>query len=130
MKATKIRVYFDGACHLCSREIRHYQNIDSERAFEFVDIAAPEFKAENEGLSAQALQKAMHVRDLEGNLHKGVDAFILMWGVLPGWSKMARIAKIPGINHFLHAGYFVFARLRPYLPKRKRDTCDTGACER
>jgi predicted DCC family thiol-disulfide oxidoreductase YuxK len=120
----KTEVYFDGACHLCSREITHYRKLDRANQIRFVDIAQSSFSATNEHLDPIAVNQKMHVRDTDGKLHTGVDAFLKLWEVLPGFENWIKVAKLPGMNPLLHVGYAVFARLRVYLPKRKPDACD------
>lgn len=115
------KVYFDGACHLCSREINHYRKFSNHPVLEFIDIADPKFSAVAEGLDPVRVNREMHVRDEAGALHYGVDAFIELWRILPGYQRLSRWAKMPGINPILQVGYHAFARLRPYLPKRKNN---------
>ena len=68
----------------------------------------------------------MHVRDANGKLHTGVAAFLEIWKVMPTYRKWVPIASNSIILPFLKVGYFIFARARPYLPKRK--TCESGVC--
>ena len=128
MTAKRLTVYYDGACHLCSREIEHYRQRDTQGSLELVDIAAPGFAAAAAGLDRVQIQKSLHVRLADGTLVTGLGAFIAIWGVLPGLGTLARIAQQPLLNPLLRGGYWVFAALRPYLPKRKRDECKDGSC--
>ncbi len=130
MRGMKTKVYFDGACHLCSREIEHYRPKAVSGRVEFIDIASPGFSAIAEGLDPVRVNREMHVRDENGELHYGVGAFIQLWKTLPGYSGWARIAEMPGIHQVLQIGYRGFAALRPFLPKRKVAGCDTGSCHR
>jgi predicted DCC family thiol-disulfide oxidoreductase YuxK len=124
------RVYFDGACYLCSREIEHYRSKDRERLLQFVDISDPAFSAANEGLDPLRVQQTMHVRDASGRLHQGVDAFLQIWRCIPGYRFIPGVARSPGVYQALRAGYFLFAKVRPYLPKKKRSACKNGICTR
>jgi predicted DCC family thiol-disulfide oxidoreductase YuxK len=124
----KTKVYYDGACYVCHTEISHYRKIDREGRLEFVDISAPDFNAIREGLDPVRVNQMIHVRDTSGSLHLGVDAFIEIWRNIPGYGWAARLARIPVVHGCMKVGYFAFARLRPYLPKRK--SCDTGSCAR
>jgi len=124
----KLEVYFDGLCRVCSREIEYYRKKEVQGQIRWVDITAPEFSASNEGLDPLEIQKVMHVRDSEGRLHTGVAAFIEIWKVIPGFRPVARLASCKPIRPVLDVGYQVFAKIRPYLPKRKRSDCDDGRC--
>jgi predicted DCC family thiol-disulfide oxidoreductase YuxK len=123
-----LTVYYDGACHLCSREIEHYRKRDTQGRLKLVDISAPGFVAEAVGLDRVQVQKVMHVRLADGSLVTGLQAFIAIWGVLPGMGRLAKVAQQPLINPLLRGGYLAFAALRPYLPKRKRTECADGSC--
>jgi hypothetical protein len=59
----------------------------------------------------------------------GLDAFIAIWQRVPGFSWLARLAQIPGIYFAMNVGYHLFARVRPWLPRRKRE-CESGVCRR
>ena len=119
----KWKFFFDGACHLCSREVEHYQKLPGSEKIEFIDIAAVSFSAKEYGLDPITVNKEMHVISPEGKVFKAVDAVIEIWKVIPKYRIHASVAKQPPIKAFLKIGYVIFANLRPYLPKRK------GACE-
>lgn len=124
----RLTVYFDGACHLCSREMEHYRRIDVGRRLDLVDISGPGFDAAAWGLDPAAVQREMHVRLPDGELRVGVAAFVEVWKRLPGFERAARVAASPLLRPALAAGYWTFARLiRPALPKRRRE-CTDGAC--
>jgi len=126
----ELSVYYDGACHLCSREIEHYMKKETGGRVRYVDIAAPGFNAAAEGLDRERVQREMHVKLASGEIKTAVQAFVHLWQVLPGYGWAAKLASNPVILPVLSAGYHVFARLRPYLPKRHRDACDNGVCVR
>lgn len=125
----ELSVYYDGACHICSREIFAYAKRDRHQKIRFVDIAHNSFDPIKEGLDPQAIQRAMHVKDQAGQIYTGIEAFIQMWKVLPNMSWAAKLAKLPILNPTLKFFYHVFAEhIRPKLPKRKVD-CSSGTCE-
>jgi predicted DCC family thiol-disulfide oxidoreductase YuxK len=110
---------YDGACHLCSREIQLYKKHNVDKVIGFGDISAKGFDAQAWGVDAQAVHKHMHVRLADGSYRTGLDAFIAVWQVLPGYGWMARVAQTPGVSQALRLGYKVFAKIRPWLPKRR-----------
>lgn len=114
----KITVYYDGLCHLCSREINHYKTMSGSEKIQFVDITSALFSAKKEGLNPQAIHKIIHVRDQSGNIKLGVDAFICIWQQLPALSIAAKLAEIKLIKFFLRFFYAIFAIIRPWLPKK------------
>jgi len=121
----KVKVYYDGLCILCSREIDHYRRQAGGEGISFVDITDPRFSAQQEGLDPFLVHKVMHVRAADGELKTGVDAFITIWQQLPRYQPIARIAKHKSIQFFLNAGYQGFVKIRPYLPRKSRD-CETS----
>ena len=122
-------VYFDGLCPLCSREIEHYRKQRGAERIRFVDICAGDFNAAAESLDPRLIHKVMHVRDPQGRLWTGVDAFIQIWTALPAFNGFARAAKIGPIRFCLNIGYVAFATIRPWLPRRA--ACDASPyCER
>ena len=125
----KITVYYDGLCHLCSREIDHYRGQKGFVDFEFSDITAPTFSASEQGLDPVAVHKHMHVRDANGNLHVGVSAFICIWNNIPKYKKYARIASAKVLFPTLEVFYEIFAKIRPFLPKKKNLCAESPYCE-
>jgi predicted DCC family thiol-disulfide oxidoreductase YuxK len=124
----QLTVYFDGLCRLCSREIEHYQKRDRNGVVRWVDITGADFSAESEGLDPVAIHKVMHVRDSAGAIHTEVAAFVAIWKVIPGFRPLAHVAGWKPVRPVLDLGYQVFARIRPYLPKKKREECTDGRC--
>ena len=47
-----------------------------------IDISEPQFDAGTFGLDEKTVNKHFHTRDLEGNWHKGIDAFVVIWETL------------------------------------------------
>ena len=127
--AKKLTLYFDGLCAVCSREIAWYQRKDTRSEIEFKDITDPKFSAETEGLDPRAVQTYFHVRDATGRLFIGVDGFIEIWRVLPGFGSLAKAATLPPVHLALQLGYQVFVKVRPWLPRRKRAACETDRCD-
>jgi predicted DCC family thiol-disulfide oxidoreductase YuxK len=121
-------IFFDGDCRLCSREIDTYRRARGAESLEFVDIADPHFDATRYGLERRRVRKHMHVRRADGSVAVGVEAFASIWDVLPGWRRLAKVIRLPGLNALARAGYVAFAEVRPYLPKRRREACTDDRC--
>jgi predicted DCC family thiol-disulfide oxidoreductase YuxK len=119
MPPAKLKMYFDGHCYLCAGEVNHYRKQKGNDQIEFVDIAAPGFRPEAEGLDPVKVNREMHVRRSDGTLAVGVDAFIAVWETLPRYHWLAKIARLQAPHWVLGVGYQLFVRIRPYLPRRK-----------
>ena len=125
---SKLTIFFDGACHLCSREIEHYKKMKHQGRLAFVDIADPQFSAEKFGLDRGRVQKYMHTIDESGRIYTGVDSFIQIWNRLPSYRWAVRIAENGFVRPLMDVGYHTFAKIRPLLPQRSRRDCDDGSC--
>ena len=122
-------IYFDGLCMACSAEINHYRRLPGSEAFDFVDITARNFSPEAHGLDPKAVHKVMHVKDINGKLHTGVEAFRVIWQQIPRYQFLARWSKKGMLRHALNFGYEFFVKVRPYLPRRKADCSASPYCE-
>jgi predicted DCC family thiol-disulfide oxidoreductase YuxK len=122
---SKLKIYYDGLCHLCSREIEHYRKIEGRENLEFIDIMESTFDAKKEGLNPQQVHQVMHVKNAQGEIFTKVDAFIQIWKVLPRYQTAAKLAESKILRPFLNLGYRIFAFIRPYLPKKKK-ACETS----
>jgi predicted DCC family thiol-disulfide oxidoreductase YuxK len=123
-------VYFDGLCMACSAEINHYRKLEGAEHFDFVDITANGFEPAAHGLDPHKVHKVMHVRDREGVLHEGVEAFRTIWKELPRYHFLWRLSDSPAVRPVLELGYRAFVVARPYLPRRKALDCSASPyCE-
>ena len=115
----KLTVYYDGACHLCSREIDHYRSTDDKCRLDLVDISQPGFDAEAAGLDPDNVEKVFHVKDGDGNIITGVDAFQKIWQTIDTFPLLSKLADNRLSRKGMDMGYNIFAKLRPLLPKKK-----------
>ena len=125
-----LRVFYDGACPVCSREIEHYRRQDRAGRLVPIDISAAAFDPEPFGIPLSAFMYELHGIDQVGQVYRGIEAFRAIWRAFPnstGYRALATLVSLPVINPLARLGYRVFARLRPYLPGR-RERCDIGTC--
>ena len=109
----KIKVFYDGKCTLCSREINFYKKISHDNFFEWKDLfkmSEKDFKLEN--LKLEDCLKFLHVKDENNDLKIGVDAFITIWKKLKYWDILAKIISYPLIKQFTNFLYYIFAIIR------------------
>ena len=107
-----IDVFYDGACGLCAREINHYKKIAPENTFNWIDITKTAQPFTSLGYKFSDGLKALHVRDTAGNMHIGVNAFIVIWQHLEGWKILAFLVNLPIVNSIAAFTYRHFARWR------------------
>lgn len=120
----EIEVYYDGACPLCSREMRLLAGRDRRHRIRFVDIAAEGFDAASTGVAWEALMERIHARLPDGTVLEGVEVFRRLYTLL-GFGWLVAPTRLPGISHLLDAAYRLFARNRLRLTGR----CEDRACE-
>ena len=125
---TKLYVYFDGACYLCSAEISIYQKKDLHHVIGFVDISKPAFDAKSEGLDPVEVNRSFHVKKSSGEIVAGVAGFVEIWQTLGIFKPLVWFSKIKITRSLMELGYLFFKTARPYLPRRK--SCETDVCHR
>jgi len=107
-----ITVFYDGKCGLCSKEINHYRKIAPVGVFDWQDITESADDLKQEGISLAQGLKLLHAKDSNGQMHVGVDAFILIWKQLKRWRVLAVIVGLPIIRQIAKAAYRAFASWR------------------
>ncbi len=122
-----LRIFFDGQCPLCSREIKHYLTLDHEGRLIPVDIAAPDFQAQSYGLDAHLVHQFMHAQDAAGTIYTRVDAFLGIWqAVRPTISVRFGLwlLRFKPVRKLADIAYMTFARNRYRLTGRcTPETC-------
>ncbi|AJY70228.1 thiol-disulfide oxidoreductase [Geobacter sulfurreducens] len=124
-----LRVFYDGSCIVCATEIEHYLKKDHDDKLVAVDISSPDFDPMLYQISLADFMFQLHSIDQDGLVFKGVDSFWAIWQAFPSstiYGLMGRIIQLPLVNRLARIGYWLFARVRPYLPKRHQ--CDNGTC--
>ena len=107
-----IRVFYDGKCGLCRREIDHYKRVAPEGVFEWVDITVDPSVTQHIGISYADGLRLLHAEDAQGRLHVGVDAFLLIWQQIRRWRILATIVSLPIIRPVANSAYRRFAAWR------------------
>ena len=107
-----ITVFYDGKCGLCSKEINHYRKIAPAGIFLWQDITVSAEDLRKEGISLSEGLKLLHAKNSEGQMHVGVDAFILIWRQLKRWRVLAALVGMPIIRQIAHVAYRAFANWR------------------
>ena len=107
-----ITVFFDGACGLCSKEINYYRRIAPEGVFDWQDITISTEALTKEGISLVDGLMQLHAKDDAGDLHVGVDAFVLMWRNIGAWRYLAYLVALPGVKQVTSIAYRYFCKWR------------------
>ena len=119
MSLNTIKVYFDGNCGLCSKEINYYRKIDKKNIFEWVNIYIHDTDLKKLGITKSEALMELHALYENCKMYKGVDSFILIWrnisffwsilGILVSFYPIYLIAKFAyrkfAIQRFNKLGY-------------------------
>jgi len=107
-----IRVYYDGKCGVCRREMAHYSSSASAGSFEWIDITVTPTPILPLGVTPDEALKVLHVMDDTGLVYKGFDAFCLIWKNIPQFNWLYSLTRIWGVCFVGRLTYAVFAWLR------------------
>lgn len=114
-----IRVFYDGSCPLCSKEIALYQRLDRAQRVDWCDVSSPS-NAAVLPLPQGALMARFHVQPLPGEPLSGARAFLELWRHIPGWRWLATLRHLPGVPALLEVAYRLFLKVRPAIQCRMR----------
>jgi predicted DCC family thiol-disulfide oxidoreductase YuxK len=76
-----------------------------------VDVHGSPGAASETGHSLEQVRERLHIKDGNGKLHIGLDAFIHLWQKTPRQRWLARLLQLPVIGSLAHHAYNGFARL-------------------
>ena len=111
---SQVKVWFDGACPLCQREIALMRRLDKRGAITFVDVS------ENVDPSCPIDQSELLARfhaEEDGKLLSGAAAFAAMWRAIPLLKPLGYLARNRFVLAELERLYIVFLRVRPRLQR-------------
>ncbi len=117
------KVFYDGKCGLCSKEINYYKRIAPKNTFEWHDIASNPEKLNELNVSQYDALMYLHAIDQKSNLKIGVDAFILIWSNLKHWKILSIFVRTPIIYSIANITYKLFANYR----FKKLSHCQTAS---
>ena len=110
------KVFFDGKCPICQREIEHLSKSGSQ--LKFIDVHS----TQDLPYSLEEHLKLLHVTTSEGRVIKGFDANIYMWEKdgAPLQLILIRFVKLPVIYSIANTCYNFWASCRYYFKYRKK----------
>lgn len=111
-----LTLYFDGACPVCSREMRHLKKKDKKGLLSFVDISEPDFDPAKYNRSYDDFMKQIHAVLPDGTVVIGMEVFRQAYKRIGhGWLLFP--TKLPVIKQIADFAYAVFARNRMKISK-------------
>lgn len=99
----KLTVYYDGACPRCVRDRARYEALSGADAdtVDWVDITGREAELRRLGIDPQAALRELHVRDPAGEVHRELDAYILLMSRVRLLRPLAWVIGLPGLRPVL-----------------------------
>lgn len=125
-----LRLFYDGSCSVCASEVERYGRKDRDGRLILLDISAPGFDPAAFGITLAEFEYQMHAIDQSGRVFRGVEAFWAIWQAFPTSTLLGlsgKLIMLPLLNPTARLCYRMFAAIRGYLPKRRKD-CSGGSC--
>ena len=107
-----IKVFYDGKCDLCSKEIKYYKSITDKSLFRWLDIATNPKYLSSIKVSQKDALLYLHATDENNNLFIGVDAFLLIWKNIKYWRILYFLISLPILKQTSVFIYKKFANYR------------------
>ena len=108
-----VKVWFDGECPLCVREIGMMRKLDKRGAIRFIEVQS----GQDCPLDAETLLARFHAQEGDGPLLSGARAFAAMWRAIPILRPLGLIAKNDAVLWVLERAYAGFLKVRPALQR-------------
>lgn len=109
-----IEVWMDGDCSVCQASQAWCETRDDHHRLDFRDFRRP--PDERLPLSPSEHEASLWVRDADGVLHRGFEAWRLILRELPGWGWLAALTGLPPLRWLGEPVYRFVARNRHRLP--------------
>ncbi len=114
MTRPRIQLLYDGQCPICRREAHWLRRADRRGALTLVDIGAADFDARRYGLTAEAVQGALHAIMDDGHVVRGMEAVRAAYRAV-GWGWLSAPTGWPLLRPIFDRLYRAFARHRLHL---------------
>ena len=112
---TSLKVFYDGSCPLCIREIEFYRRQSGASCIAWVDVSRMIDGEVSPGLSKTQALSRFYTLDENGDLASGGKAFTRIWEILPRFRPLAALFRIQPFAWLLDCAYSFFLKFRPSL---------------
>jgi predicted DCC family thiol-disulfide oxidoreductase YuxK len=117
------KVYYNSACPVCNAGIkdqRQRMEACGIRDIEWVDVHANPEAVSEVGASLEQVRERLYVKDADGQLNIGADAFTRLWSQTPGQRWFAKLLRLPILKQLMRLAYNTFARALYQWNRAKR----------
>lgn len=122
-----LRIFFDGRCPLCAREMNQLKRLDTAGKLDLQDIHAYDFAQRFPHINPVAADKILHGETADGQLLLGLDVTCRGWQLV-GRGHWFMWMRWPLIRPVADQVYLLFARHRHrisrWFGRRDRVVCD------
>ena len=108
------KVYFNSACPVCKAGIESQQQrmvACGATDVEWIDVHREPERVAEVGAPLEAVRERLYVRNADGSLDVGADAFNSLWSQTRGQHWLAALGRLPGLTMLWRLAYNGFARL-------------------
>lgn len=120
-----LRVYYDGLCPLCTREINHIKRLDKQGQLDMQDINAADFEQRFPHIDRVQADRILHGELPDGRIILGLDVTCMAWSLV-GKGHWFAFMRWPLIKPVADRVYLYFARHRHRISGwfGRPNTCD------
>lgn len=122
-------ILYDGRCRFCQAGAARLASYFPPASVELLSSHEPGALERFPGVTPEAADAAMHLRDPSGRIFKGAEAVARAIASRGGVRRLAHLYYVPGIRWLADRTYRFIAANR-YRIGGRDSTCDTGACRR
>lgn len=118
-EGARATVYYNSACPVCRGGVAAQQGMMGACDIEWIDVHTDPDAVRALGLDLEAVRERLVVREADGALRIGADAFSALWVRTPGLGWLARLLTRPRLRARAQRAYDAFAR-RLYRWNRRK----------
>ena len=115
-----IKVFYDGNCSICNREINFYKKLNSASTILWFDIHKCRKELKIIKKTKKTCLKSLHVVDDKHNIYTEVDAFLIIYKNISSLKFLYYLFNFKMIKFFLNFFYRIFDN---YRYKKLYDSC-------
>jgi predicted DCC family thiol-disulfide oxidoreductase YuxK len=107
------KVYYNSACPVCDAGIKDQRArmaACGATDVEWIDVHAEPARAAEVGATVEAVRERLHVREDDGSVGVGAEAFARLWARTDGQGWLASLVRLPILSMLARLAYNVFAR--------------------
>ena len=106
------KVFFDGNCPICKKEIDTYKKLTLDDNISWYDISVNKNISKTINKTQKECLEVLHVTDDKNDIKTAIDAFIEIWKKTKYFRHLIFLFKIPLVKSVANYMYFKYAKYR------------------